>query len=191
MSIPVKIYENVISKEDCAKAVKFIQDSKVKGVLKKGAPSRWHTTNNKNQITIDILNTYGKKALEQYLGHLPTPLYVTNLLMLMYQPGGCMEKHQDIEGPYQKVPYKNGEFLALTVVAYFNENFEGGELEFPEFNIKVRPKEGTVVVFPGTVFHEVHKVTRGDRFTLNAGFTTNPSVHFSDFPIQNTLKKVD
>jgi len=36
----------------------------------------------------------------------------------------------------------------LVVFIYLNDDFEGGETDFTQFNVKVRPKQGNIVLFP-------------------------------------------
>lgn len=42
----------------------------------------------------------------------------------------------------------------ISVVVYLNENFEGGELYFPRFDLKYKPKTGDIVIFPSTYIYE-------------------------------------
>jgi hypothetical protein len=42
----------------------------------------------------------------------------------------------------------------VSVVAYLNENYEGGEIYFPRFDLTIKPKTGDVVVFPSTYIYE-------------------------------------
>lgn len=42
----------------------------------------------------------------------------------------------------------------VSVVAYLNDNYEGGELYFPRFDLTIKPKPGDVVVFPSTYIYE-------------------------------------
>lgn len=42
----------------------------------------------------------------------------------------------------------------VSVVAYLNDNYEGGELYFPRFNLTIKPKQGDVLVFPSTYIYE-------------------------------------
>jgi predicted 2-oxoglutarate/Fe(II)-dependent dioxygenase YbiX len=42
----------------------------------------------------------------------------------------------------------------ISVVAFPNEGYEGGELYFPRFNLTLKPKKGDVVVFPSTYIYE-------------------------------------
>jgi hypothetical protein len=42
----------------------------------------------------------------------------------------------------------------VSVVAYINDDYEGGELYFPRFDLTIKPKKGDVVVFPSTYIYE-------------------------------------
>lgn len=37
---------------------------------------------------------------------------------------------------------------SLSLVAFLNDGFSGGELSFPRFNVEITPKRGSVVLFP-------------------------------------------
>ena len=61
-------------------------------------------------------------------------------------------------------------FLILyAALIYLNDNYEGGELCFPLHNIEIKPKPGTLILFPGTCMylHEVKEVLSGHRYTHN------------------------
>jgi hypothetical protein len=42
----------------------------------------------------------------------------------------------------------------ISIVAYINDNYEGGELYFPRFDLTIKPKVGDVVLFPSTYVYE-------------------------------------
>jgi predicted 2-oxoglutarate/Fe(II)-dependent dioxygenase YbiX len=42
----------------------------------------------------------------------------------------------------------------ISIVAYINEDYEGGELYFPRFDLTIKPKTGDVVIFPSTYIYE-------------------------------------
>jgi prolyl 4-hydroxylase len=42
----------------------------------------------------------------------------------------------------------------VSVVAYLNDDYEGGEIYFPRFDLTITPKQGDVVVFPSTYIYE-------------------------------------
>lgn len=39
-------------------------------------------------------------------------------------------------------------------MAYLNDNYEGGELWFPRFDLTIKPQAGDIVVFPSTYIYE-------------------------------------
>lgn len=51
---------------------------------------------------------------------------------------------------------------------YLNEDYEGGEIEFPRFNLKIKPKENQMVMFPSNYVynHSVHPVVSGTRYAV-------------------------
>jgi hypothetical protein len=42
----------------------------------------------------------------------------------------------------------------VSIVAYLNDDYEGGELFFPRFDLTIKPKKGDVVLFPSTFIYE-------------------------------------
>lgn len=42
----------------------------------------------------------------------------------------------------------------ISLVAYLNDDYEGGELYFPRFDLTLKPKAGDVVFFPSTFVYE-------------------------------------
>lgn len=56
----------------------------------------------------------------------------------------------------------------ISHVHYLNDNYEGGEIEFPRFNITYKPKANESIFFPsGYVYnHSVHPVISGERYAI-------------------------
>lgn len=42
----------------------------------------------------------------------------------------------------------------VSIVSYLNDDYEGGELYFPRFNLTIKPEKGDVVIFPSTFIYE-------------------------------------
>ena len=60
---------------------------------------------------------------------------------------------------------------AFAVSLNLNDDFEGGELVFPEYaGVKVSPPAGAAAVFSCSVLHQALPVTRGRRFVLTTFF---------------------
>lgn len=100
-------------------------------------------------------------------------------LLREYHPGSKLHLHQDWHGPKKK----NGELqrVYLTAILYFNENFEGGELNFPDDDLCYRPKTGSLLIFPSTTNHEVLKLISGKRYLTSVYIYENP-ISFYDKP---------
>lgn len=50
------------------------------------------------------------------------------------------------------------------VVSYINDDYEGGEIYYPDYDYWYKPKAGSTVFHTGNTKHGVKKVTKGDRF---------------------------
>ena len=54
----------------------------------------------------------------------------------------------------------------MTCVLYLNEEFEGGELYFPDFGYEYKPKQGDIISFWSEYSHGVKKLTNGERYCV-------------------------
>jgi hypothetical protein len=56
----------------------------------------------------------------------------------------------------------------ISTVYYLNNNYTGGEINFPRFNITFKPKANQMIVFPSTYVynHSVSPVTEGERYAV-------------------------
>ena len=63
-----------------------------------------------------------------------------------------------------KIGFKS-DFSALL---YLNEDYDGGEIEFTQYDLKLKPKPGTFIFFKGDMNtrHLVHEVKSGERINL-------------------------
>jgi len=79
--------------------------------------------------------------------------------ILKYEVGGKFDLHMDDGG---------ANFKRISTIFYLNDNYEGGELHFKNFDVKIKPESGDMVVFPSSyVFsHFVTEVTKGTRYSI-------------------------
>jgi predicted 2-oxoglutarate/Fe(II)-dependent dioxygenase YbiX len=82
--------------------------------------------------------------------------------------------------PYQALKYRPGEFYkahydggtesgrSISAVIYLNDDYEGGEIEFPNFKIKLKPEKGMLILFPSNYAyrHIAHPVLSGTKYSL-------------------------
>ena len=61
----------------------------------------------------------------------------------------------------------------LNSLIYYNDDFTGGELYFPQHDIEITPKPGLAVMFVGdrNYLHGVRTVTKGERWTTPSFYT--------------------
>lgn len=61
----------------------------------------------------------------------------------------------------------------LNSLFYYNDDFEGGDLYYPQHDITIRPRPGLAVAHPGDVnyLHGVSMVTSGNRYTTPSFYT--------------------
>ncbi len=76
-----------------------------------------------------------------------------------YEPGQKFSRHRD--GSYQR---NATEFSVLTLLIYLNEDFEGGETSFKDFDFK--PETGTAMVFNHAVVHQGDALIKGIKYVL-------------------------
>ena len=85
-----------------------------------------------------------------------------------YVPGLSMLPHTDIK--FDTPDMSNGIEPFATVCLYLSDNYEGGEIGFPEIDFYLKPKAGTLIIFKGNTLHEVKEFISGDRYLLMVGF---------------------
>jgi hypothetical protein len=88
-----------------------------------------------------------------------------HVLLRKYTAGSRMSAHED-----------GGEsiFPSYTGLLYFNGNFEGGELNFPNDNICISPEKSSLVIFPSNMSHEVLLLVSGERYATSAYLYKTP-----------------
>jgi hypothetical protein len=87
-------------------------------------------------------------------------LYVNESInLLRYQTGQEFKSHYDGSTISKR---------AVSPILYINDDYTGGEIEFTNFNIKIKPKAGTLMVFPANYAytHIAHPVKTGTKYAL-------------------------
>jgi hypothetical protein len=79
--------------------------------------------------------------------------------ILKYGEGQQFTNHIDDHPSYHR---------RISTVYYLNDNYTGGEINFPRFNITFKPKANQMIVFPSTYVynHSVSPVTEGERYAV-------------------------
>lgn len=80
------------------------------------------------------------------------------LSILKYGQTGYLPEHQD-QGVSSRV---------LSTVAYLNDNYDGGEIHFPQIDVTIKPEAGSVIFFPSNFIfsHTVKPIVNGFRYAV-------------------------
>lgn len=73
-------------------------------------------------------------------------------------------------GQEYKAHYDGGTSIGrcISALVYLNSDFDGGEIEFVNFGVKVKPQPGMLILFPSNYAyrHVAHPVTNGTKYNL-------------------------
>jgi hypothetical protein len=188
---------NIQSKQELAPGIVLYKTSKdssriIKGLVQNSMFKQWREaeiaeTTNGNKIDYNSRNCYNyflnsqqndchpqdpivraKKSLEvgmdkiveEYRARFQIKSLVSkDTVLLRYEQGNMFHYHFDVSKTYQRI---------VSVIMFLNEDFIGGELEFKEFDINIRPEAGCVIVFPSSYpyMHKVNPVEFGVRYSV-------------------------
>jgi len=120
-----------------------------------------------------------KVCLEHYKGqnYLGDIKYIEAINIVKYGKGEYFKIHSDDGEPYR---------CTVSAVGYPNDDYEGGELWFPLFDVKHKPQAGDFVICPSaySYAHSSEPVTDdGIKYSLVIMTDRNEFAHVKDSPI--------
>jgi hypothetical protein len=91
------------------------------------------------------------------------PFNSNALQIVKFVKGFALEPHVDT---------LSVESLHIASVYYINDDYDGGEIHFPDYNIKIKPRANSIILFPGNenYMHEVREVLGGERDSSSMWF---------------------
>jgi len=118
----------------------------------------------------ELSQKYFKSLNIEKIPHLPSTFEIKE-----YNTGADMGPHFDA------YPGEDNETI-LSAVLYINDDYEGGELAFPEHNITIKPEAGSLIFFPSTpdYIHQSKVVTSGKKYCIPLFFYKNAPASISD-----------
>lgn len=122
-----------------------------------------------NPDLTNYLNISVRSAILEYLkefgGDISDYLMSSDYKIATWKIGVTMWPHVDTK---RDIDYKQalGPRPSITGLSYLTDDYDGGEIIFPGFNISIKPKAGSVILFNSTLEHGVNEVKSGDRKTL-------------------------
>lgn len=104
------------------------------------------------------------------------PIYTTEAYLSMWVPGTKAGVHSDSN---------DVEYVMYSTVVYLNDDYEGGEIYFPNQGVTIKPKAGSMVLFPSgghEYFHGVEPIKHGNRYTIAMWHTMHEDYSIFDAP---------
>jgi hypothetical protein len=129
-----------------------------------------------NDIMKSIKVSLSHYKPKNYLGKID---YFECINIVRYGEGEFFKVHTDDGDPYR---------CTVSVVGYPNDDYEGGELWFPLFNLKYKPAAGDLVLFPSAyVYAHSSEPVIGDgiKYSLVTMTDRNAFAHRNDSPVHN------
>ena len=99
---------------------------------------------------------------------------------LGYPPGGHYKGHNDGESfNYETRQWEPIMPRDVSFLFYLNDQYGGGELEFYDLGLTIKPKQGMMIAFPSykEFAHKVHPVTWGYRYSLVSWVATQKHLY--------------
>jgi hypothetical protein len=180
----IRVIDNFIPSNDIEKIVEMA--SKITEWRHEEPGTEWHVRLSDadslvklNSDTYGILETYARAAkncAEELFNctlKFRKPALV-RCIAGMHQPELHTNK-QNLDG-YLKEGIGDGD---LSAVMYLNDDFEGGELVFPQHDVRVTPTAGRIVIYPGdnAYLHYVDQVTAGVRWACPLFFSVDEEAY--------------
>ena len=186
------IRPNVIPDKDIEELMLLTNDKEVRQATiinnnDDGTQTQKENLKNRNTLWYHIPEEEGNKlqvAISQVWAQYVAPKYHCEFdkyepaQFLGYPVGGHYIEHNDAEsfhdGDWRKIAERDVSFLF-----YLNSEFGGGELEFPELGLTIKPQKGMMIAFPSykEYVHKVHPVTWGHRYTLVSWVATKEKLY--------------
>ena len=120
-----------------------------------------------------FLNTvrfYTQRVVHEKTGELHIP---DNTELCKWTQGREMTVHSDNSWPDGTNHNHPTSFRTWSGIFYINDDYDGGEIEFPLKKYMYKPRANSLVIFPSTneYLHGVKKILKGTRYTVAIWFT--------------------
>jgi predicted 2-oxoglutarate/Fe(II)-dependent dioxygenase YbiX len=130
------------------------------------------------QLVSDLwqdLKNYQLPAVEDYCNMYNVKMnYWEVMNCIRYGKGQHFQEHADHGFSYS---------ATVSLVAYVNDDYEGGNLYFPKLNLDIKPKAGDLYIFPSTYLfsHRAMPVESGMKFSVVTMLDYNDHAHRPEF----------
>jgi len=201
------VIENVLSKRRLRKILKLLRNKRTQYFdgkntamgFAKIAKQNFQLDPNQNVDGINVkqfLNQIGEWAIDKNRNFseefsLGLPVHREHHMIQLYD--GDLEARYDwhVDNPNPNRGSNNANTHAISII--LNDDFEGGVLEVKEpggRTNKIKPKAGSMVIFPVTHVHRVTPVTKGERFAYVQWINYNYYQDVDSWRLYKSIRKL-
>jgi hypothetical protein len=161
----IKVVENFLSLEECSLIIDSLNSKEyVEHDLQiddKNNP----TIKRKSYMGLEIAGMQQKRVQEILEDSYDVKVIPGSAHVAKWEPGQKLELHVDDLG---RTSYNH-----MASLIYLNDDYEGGEIEFPTHNLSLKLSAGSLIMFPGNANypHEVKSIISGYRYTMPIWFS--------------------
>jgi hypothetical protein len=156
----IQVEENILSEQDHGKLLQYVLSIDSWETQPWGV--RFVASHNISKEIVDILEKVfkiaHKKCIDSYSVEL-NPFENKQIPLIRFEKGYSMNEHADT----------TGDFAALY---YINDDYKGGEINFMDHGLKIKPKANSLITFPSNAdyWHEVLENTEKERYSSTVWF---------------------
>ena len=191
----IVVFENAVSDHICDE---IIEKHKIDGMN----PNSGHQSRQESyaQVTEEVENRGISLGMDPYHYHIISTAIVNNIGIpysyieaidiYNYKEGQYLDLHHDYPyDPKQINYYSHGGDRTGTGILYLNDDFEGGETDFPKLNVTIKPKKGSLLYFNQgyddeetnwSTIHESTQITKGVKWIASCFFSSSERIGFTD-----------
>jgi prolyl 4-hydroxylase len=144
----IQEFKNILSIDECNQLINISKDKLSEATILGTQIKNYRTAETtwlfeKNDLTEKIKNIVSDKT------NLPIE-HQEQIHVVKYNLGGEYKEHHDFLHPntdYFESHTKRGGQRRFSCLFYLNDNFDGGETDFPKVNYKVKPEVGKLVIW--------------------------------------------
>lgn len=141
-------YRNVLTHDECDFVIANINNDEFEKSMgfdlesKAPKPTNWRTSSQYHDFTnkFHYINDHVAKLTNYPL------LNIEQIQILRYEPGEYYKPHCDFFN-FPPTWHTTDNDRVATAITYLNDDFEGGQTNFPNLNIEVKPEKGSMLFF--------------------------------------------
>jgi len=134
-----------------------------------GRVATYPTINSTSPETVDTIRSIVKRLKVEIDNFFSVDATATSPALVRWLPGNLQMPHADKELHEGENAGKPNDFpwYDIATIIYLNDDYEGGELYFPNQGIQFKPKRGAAYFFPGDMnyIHGITPIESGIRYT--------------------------